>query len=90
MKCPPVAGFDPPDDSVLRLPVPNGGLQPQMVVDSSGVLHLIYFAGVPAGGDLFVQSPAANGVRVSQQLFHLGRNRLLPRAGLLGKKFKTI
>ncbi len=32
---------------------PNGGLQPQAVMDSDGVLHLIYFSGEAAGGDCF-------------------------------------
>ena len=32
---------------------PNGGIQPQAVVDDAGVVHLIYFNGDPAGGDLF-------------------------------------
>jgi hypothetical protein len=32
---------------------PNGGLQPQAVMDSDGVLHLIYFSGEPDGGDCF-------------------------------------
>ena len=33
--------------------VPNGGIQPEAAVDARGVLHLLYFAGDPAGGDLF-------------------------------------
>jgi hypothetical protein len=33
--------------------VPNGGIQPEAGLDSRGVLHLLYFAGEPAGGDLF-------------------------------------
>lgn len=37
--------------SVLR--VPNGGIQPQVLTDSAGTLHLIYFTGNPAHGDLF-------------------------------------
>ena len=32
---------------------PNGGLQPQAVMDSEGVLHLIYFSGDAGGGDCF-------------------------------------
>jgi hypothetical protein len=32
---------------------PNGGIQPQAVVDTKGVLHLIYFKGDPGGGDLY-------------------------------------
>jgi hypothetical protein len=33
--------------------VPEGGLQPQVLVSSNGVTHLVYFAGTPGGGDLF-------------------------------------
>ena len=32
---------------------PDGGLQPQAVVDSAGGLHLIYFKGAPSAGDIF-------------------------------------
>jgi hypothetical protein len=39
-------------DVVLRR-VPNGGIQPEAAIDSGGVLHLLYFSGEPAGGDLF-------------------------------------
>ena len=33
--------------------VPAGGLQPQAAVDGKGVLHLVYYAGPPANGDVF-------------------------------------
>lgn len=33
--------------------VPDGGLQPQAVVDNQGTVHLIYFKGNPAHGDIF-------------------------------------
>jgi hypothetical protein len=40
--------------SVTLLRVPNGGIQPQAVVDAKGTLHLIYFKGDKANaGDLF-------------------------------------
>src|SRR5580765_6584281 len=32
---------------------PGAGIQPQAIVDSSGTIHLIYFKGEPAGGDLY-------------------------------------
>ena len=38
---------------VELLRTPQDGLQPQAVVDAQGVLHVIYFQGEPAGGDLF-------------------------------------
>jgi hypothetical protein len=33
--------------------VPEGGIQPQTAVDADGTIHLVYFKGDPAGGDLF-------------------------------------
>ena len=53
--------------------VPNRGIQPQAVVDPQGTLHLLYFSGDPAGGDLFyVKRPPGAGdfstpVRVNSQ-----------------------
>ncbi|HEX6975157.1 MAG TPA: hypothetical protein VF147_12205, partial [Vicinamibacterales bacterium] len=38
--------------SVSVLHVRGSGLQPQAVVDSAGVLHVLYFTGAPSGGDL--------------------------------------
>jgi hypothetical protein len=38
---------------VTLVRVPNGGIQPEAALDSSGVLHLLYFAGEPRAGDLF-------------------------------------
>lgn len=32
---------------------PHGGIQPQAIVDTKGTLHLLYFKGDPAAGDLF-------------------------------------
>jgi hypothetical protein len=33
--------------------VPEGGIQPQTIVDQNGTVHLIYFKGDPSEGDLF-------------------------------------
>src|SRR6202043_3016131 len=33
--------------------VPDGGLQPQAVVDNQGTVHLIYYKGDPGHGDIF-------------------------------------
>ncbi len=33
--------------------VPDAGIQPQVAVDGSGTVHLVYFKGDPAQGDLF-------------------------------------
>jgi hypothetical protein len=38
---------------VELLATPNGGIQPQAVIDSAGTIHLLYFKGEPGGGDLF-------------------------------------
>ena len=38
---------------VKVLATPEGGLQPQAAIDDQGVIHLVYFKGDPAGGDLF-------------------------------------
>jgi hypothetical protein len=38
---------------VTTVRVPNGGIQPQITVDSKGILHLIYYTGDPGHGDLF-------------------------------------
>lgn len=35
------------------LRVPAHGIQPQVAVDAKGVVHLLYFKGEPAGGDIF-------------------------------------
>jgi hypothetical protein len=40
-----------PDISLVR--VPNGGIQPETVMDRSGTLHLLYYSGDPAGGNLY-------------------------------------
>src|SRR5581483_10893296 len=32
---------------------PDGGIQPQAVIDAGGTLHLIYYKGDPAHGDLY-------------------------------------
>jgi hypothetical protein len=45
-----------PQLSVSRVAVietPDGGIQPQAVADAAGTIHLMYFKGAPAGGDLF-------------------------------------
>ena len=53
--------------------VPNGGIQPEGAIDVKGDLQLIYFAGDPAGGDVFYVRSADAGrsfstpVRVNSQ-----------------------
>lgn len=41
------------NSKVKLLRVPNSGLQPQVVMDERGTLHLIYFLGEPGGGDIY-------------------------------------
>lgn len=46
------AGASPPP-TVTLVRLPTGGIQPQVAVDSGGVVHVVYFAGEPGHGDLF-------------------------------------
>jgi hypothetical protein len=39
--------------SVILVRLPGNGIQPEAVVDGHGVMHVLYFAGEPRGGDLF-------------------------------------
>ena len=43
----------PSPGRVTLMRTPDGGIQPQAVVDRKGVLHLIYFKGDPTAGDIF-------------------------------------
>ena len=48
-----------PAPDVSLLATPDGGIQPQGLMDGRGTLHLIYFKGQPGSGDLFyVRRPA--------------------------------
>jgi hypothetical protein len=38
---------------VESVPVPDGGIQPQVVTDATGRVHVVYFKGEPGAGDLF-------------------------------------
>jgi hypothetical protein len=40
-------------DRIRLLRVPEGGVQPQIVLDERGVLHLVYYSGDAHAGDLF-------------------------------------
>ena len=44
---------------VMLLKTPDGGIQPQAVVDSQGTTHLVYYKGDPGAGDLFYQRQGA-------------------------------
>ena len=39
--------------TVTTLRVPNGGIQPQIVVGTDGALHLLYYKGKAGSGDIF-------------------------------------
>jgi len=57
--------------NVIR--TPDGGIQPQAVVDNRGVVHLIYFKGEPDGGDVFYvrrksgETDFSNPIKVNKQ-----------------------
>src|SRR5262249_11864129 len=48
-----VAATQSQDKRVNVVKTPGGGIQPQAVVDARSVLHLLYFRGEAAAGDLF-------------------------------------
>src|SRR5688572_17283880 len=43
----------PRSPTVALVRTPDGGIQPQAVVDNAGTVHLLYFKGEPGHGDLF-------------------------------------
>src|SRR5579884_3440360 len=51
-----------------RLRVPNGGIQPQVVVDGKGVLHMLYYHGDPRHGDIFYVRSSNAGAAFSRPL----------------------
>ena len=53
---------------VTLLRIPEGGIQPQAVVDKSGSIHLVYFKGAARAGDLFYVSKGANDSDFSKPL----------------------
>jgi hypothetical protein len=52
--------------SIMALPA--GGIQPQAIVDASDVLHVLYFSGPPAAGDLFYVRREAGAAAFSSPL----------------------
>jgi hypothetical protein len=55
-------------EKVKLVRVPNNGLQPQVLMDSRGALHLIYFTGEPQGGDLYYVQRAVGKSEFTQPL----------------------
>src|SRR3954454_5364284 len=54
------------DTPVAVVALPEGAIQPQAIVDAKDVIHLLFFSGKPAGGDLYYVKLAADGRRLSQ------------------------
>jgi len=48
--------------------LPSGGIQPQAVSDGTGRIHLIYFSGLPSGGDLFYVTSDDDGVTLAKPI----------------------
>jgi len=63
-----VDGGDKPDSKVILVKTPHGGIQPQAMRDAKGTLHLIYFKGDPAAGDLFYVRKTADDARFSKPI----------------------
>ena len=58
--------FASPDADIVRLlRVPHDGIQPEAIVDGHGVLHLLYFSGAPASGNLFYVRSSDGGTTFS-------------------------
>jgi hypothetical protein len=55
-------------DKVTLRRVPDGGIQPQCVLDGKGILHLIYFKGDPGKGDVFYVTSDDYGENFSKPL----------------------
>jgi hypothetical protein len=55
-----------PGMPVAVVPLPDGAIQPQSVVDANDVIHMVFFSGKPAGGDIYYVKLAADGRRLSQ------------------------
>jgi len=53
--------------AVSAIRVPNGGIQPQ-IVERDGIVHMIYFTGDPAKGDLFYVRSGDYGTTFSKPL----------------------
>jgi hypothetical protein len=58
--------------AVTAIRLPHGGVQPHAAVDATGVVHVVYFSGTPAAGDLYYSRLQTGGawaapVRVNSQ-----------------------
>ncbi len=66
---------------VILIRTPDGGIQPQVVVDRKGGIHLAYFKGDPAAGDIFYVNKAPGAAAFSQSI---RVNSVLGSAGASG------
>jgi hypothetical protein len=65
----PLLGVLPATTSEVSLRrVPLGGIQPEAARDTSGNIHLLYFTGAPAGGDLYYVRSADDGATFSKPI----------------------
>lgn len=55
-------------ETVKKVRVPDGGIQPQVAVDENGVAHLVYFKGTPDAGDLFYVTTKDGGANFSKAI----------------------
>jgi hypothetical protein len=60
----PATSKSAPTITVVKLP--DGGIQPQAVVDVDGIIHLLYFTGEPSSGDLYYVRLARPDQKTSQ------------------------
>ena len=58
----------PANAKISLIRVPNGGIQPQAILDTAGTLHLLYYAGDGAKGDLFYVKSLDSGATWSAPL----------------------
>ncbi|HEY6229021.1 MAG TPA: hypothetical protein VI282_18015, partial [Verrucomicrobiae bacterium] len=47
---------------------PDGGIQPQVAVDSAGTAHLIFYKGAEGGGDIFYAQEKAGEDKFSKPI----------------------
>ena len=63
--------------------IPNGGIQPEVVAGADGVIHLVYFAGEPAGGDIFYVRSTDGGAAFSSPVRVNSQERSAIAAGTI-------
>ena len=66
--CQPAVSAPKDERQVRVLRVPDGGLQPQAVVDRHGALHIVYLTGEPRHGDIFYARSSDGGRTFSKPI----------------------